>query len=562
MEYVIGGLVLIFVTFIIGIMVRKKHYKEIDRLADKKVEIMDRPIAEELTRVKGLNMTGQTERMFERWRSEWDHIQTKRLSDVEEMLFDAEEYTDKYRFRKSIDVQKKIEREFEEIEVTISTILHELNELVGSEEQNKTLVEELLVTYRDSKKYLLAHRHSFGEAAPELEKEFDGIAEDFQTFNEQTDSGDYLEAREQVLGIEKRLHTVKEKMDVIPDLIVSCQTHIPGLLHELKSGYLEMSEQGYPLSHLYFEQEIERMEEDLKRYKEQIKDTDVETVQKGLEELNDGIQSLYDILEKEVMARQYVLSVKNIYQQKLDQSTDHFAELEKETDVVQHIYQLPEKELEMRSNLEKDLSQLRSKWELLKDKLEDDTTAYTLIKEEIIELEAKLELLENHQKEYEEKLNTLRKDELDSREAVKKMQKSMSDSLKMIQSSNIPGLPTSYELMVVQAKESIADVKGKLEEKPLNMNAVMHYLDNASVAVGRVQESTVELTEQVLLAEKVIQYGNRYRSKYPSVAAALTEAEKKFRNYQYEDALEQAAAAVEQVDPEALKKIQAILDQN
>jgi septation ring formation regulator len=65
----------------------------------------------------------------------------------------------------------------------------------------------------------------------------------------------------------------------------------------------------------------------------------------------------------------------------------------------------------------------------------------------------------------------------------------------------------------------------------------------------------MELIENVMLAEKAIQYGNRYRSQYPSVAKGLSEAEKAFRHYDYQDALEQAAASIEGVDPEALKKI-------
>ena len=218
MKYVIGGLALIFIAFIVGILVRKKHYKEIDRLADKKVEIMNRPIAEELARVKSLNMTGQTERLFERWRKEWDTIQTDRLAEVESLLFDAEEYTDKYRFKKSVAVQHEIDRILDETEITLAAILHELNDLIGSEEQNKKLVEELLMTYRDSKQHLLAHRHAFGSAAERLEQEFDELALEFQTFNTQTESGDYLEAREQVLSIEAKLIAIKEKMEKIPDL--------------------------------------------------------------------------------------------------------------------------------------------------------------------------------------------------------------------------------------------------------------------------------------------------------------------------------------------------------
>ncbi len=560
MEYVIGVLVIIFIAFIVGILARKKHYKEIDRLAEKKIDIMNRPIAEELAKVKSLNMTGQTERMFERWRNEWDTIQTDRLADVETLLFDAEEYADKYRFNKSVQVQKKIEHIIEEIEITLSAILHELNELVGSEEQNKRLVEELLLAYREQKKRLLAHRHSFGEAASKLEEEFDQLALDFDIFNNQTESGDYLEAREQVLGIQAKLQTLKEKLDLIPDLIGHCQIHIPGLLHELKMGYTEMCDQGYPLSHLYFKNEIEKMEQDLEKYKEYIAETNTEEAAKGIDELNESIQSYYDLLEKEVVARQYVLSVKDSYQQKLDTSIDQLERLDEETELVKQIYQMPEKELEARSNLDKTLITLKSKWELLKEKIYEKETAYTALKEDIVELESKLDELKSLQKEFEEKLNTLRKDEMESRETIRKLHLSMTESLRIIKGSNLPGLPTSYELMVIQAKESIEEVKEKLEEKPLNMNAVMHHLDIASVAVSRVQEATVELTEQVMMAERVIQYGNRYRSKYPSVAVALTEAEKQFRNYQYQDALEHAAEAIEKVEPGSLKKIQEYLE--
>ena len=560
MEFVIGVLLLIFIAVIVGILARKKHYKEIDRLADKKIDIMNRPIAEELARVKSLNMTGQTERMFERWRNEWDAIQTERLAEVESMLFDAEEYADRYRFGKSVQVQKRIEQTIEEIEITLSAMLHELNELVGSEEQNKRLVEELLLAYRQEKKRLLAHRHSFGEAATKLEEEFDNLALDFETFNNQTESGNYLEARELVLSIQAKLENLKDKLDVIPDLIGHCQIHIPGLLHELKMGYSEMCEQGYPLSHMYFENEMEEMEQDLDRYKAYIVEANTEEAAKGIEELNAAIQSYYDLLEKEVMARQYVLSIKDLYQQKLDQSIEHLEKIDEETELVKQIYQLPEKELEARSNIDKTLITLKSKWEMLKEKIFEKETAYTILKEDIVELESKLNELERLQKEFEEKLNTLRKDEMESREAIRKLQKSLTESLRMIKASNMPGLPTSYELMVVQARESIAEVKDKLDEKPLNMNAVMHLLDIASVAIGRVQEATVELTDQVMMAEKVIQYGNRYRSKYPTVAVALTEAEKLFRNYQYQDALEKAAEAIEKVEPGSLKKIQEYLE--
>ena len=100
MEYILGLIVLVLGFFIIGYFFKKKRYTDIDKLEEWKMNIMNRPVLDELSKVKQLNMTGETEEMFEKWRNEWDEIVTVRLPDVEEMLFDAEEFIDKYRFSK------------------------------------------------------------------------------------------------------------------------------------------------------------------------------------------------------------------------------------------------------------------------------------------------------------------------------------------------------------------------------------------------------------------------------------------------------------------------------
>ena len=52
-----------------------------------------------MSKIKHLKMTGETEEFFERWREEWDEIVTAHLPKVEELLYDAEENADKYRFK-------------------------------------------------------------------------------------------------------------------------------------------------------------------------------------------------------------------------------------------------------------------------------------------------------------------------------------------------------------------------------------------------------------------------------------------------------------------------------
>ena len=80
-------------------MIRRKHNTEIERLEHEKHQIQNKPILEEMTKVKQLNMNGQTEEMFERWRNSmdsklWMFICRKSMS----LLFDAEESIDRFIF--------------------------------------------------------------------------------------------------------------------------------------------------------------------------------------------------------------------------------------------------------------------------------------------------------------------------------------------------------------------------------------------------------------------------------------------------------------------------------
>src|SRR5699024_10580675 len=94
-----------------------------------------------------------------------------------------------------------------------------------------------------------------------------------------------------------------------------------------------------------------------------------------------------------------------------------------------------------------------------------------------------------------------------------------------------------------------------LEQQPLDILEIQQALSSAQEAVNNAIENTDVMLEQASLTEQVIQYANRYRSGHPSLASKLTESEKLFRNAQYELALEQAAEALEDVEPGALKKI-------
>ncbi|MEH7255272.1 septation ring formation regulator EzrA, partial [Neobacillus niacini] len=559
-EYIIGFIILLLALFVTGYFIKKKYYKEMDRLEAWKIDLFNRPIMDEMSKVKQLNMTGQTEELFEGWRNQWDDIVTVQLPDLEEMLFDAEEFIDRYRFKKAKGVQQEINNKLQATENEINKIVEELHELVGSEEKNRTEIEQLKELYRETKKTLLAHRHSFGKSEKSLEVQLDDVTKKFHEFDEKTEHGNYLEARELVLLIHAQLGKIKHHMELIPQLLIECQSLIPAQLTEILEGYREMTAKGYYLSHIQLEQEIESLQDNLTKYLSLIEETKIEEALEGVSEVKERIDILFDLLEKEVNAKHFILQNEKGTSGLLTTVLEEHDYLSEEVKHVQESYHLTESDFEIQRHLEKQLSSVKKHYEILIEKSNINETALTVLCEELIEIKTQIEMIQEEQENFGRKLQALRKDEFEARETVRELTKKVGETIRLVSKSNIPGLPEDYKYLFDDTNESIQNVKLQLQEKPLNISALNQYLEIAVLTVEKLSSTSIELIENVLLAEKAIQYGNRYRRQYPTVAKGLNDAETAFRHFEYQEALEQAAASLESIDPGALKKIKASVE--
>ena len=562
MEVVIGAIIVLMVILLITFFNRKKYHNEVDKLEEWKLELMNRPVSTELAKVKRLNMTGQTEEMFERWRATWDQILTEQIPEIDNHLFESEEWIDQFRFGKAKEVNHKIEVQLADAERKIDEILKELNELMGSEEKNREESEEVKEKQRQARKQLLAHRHTFGKAAPILEIQLDAISSQFEKFEELTREGNYLEARETVLAIQRDIDALLHKMERIPELLTESNSIIPSNLNELEEGYKEMEQQGYILDHLQIGKEIARLREQVEAYRDYLAQTEIEEVESGIQEAKDNIELLYDLLEKEVQAKHYIMQNSNSTKDTIEEIKYEVANLREETEFVQQSYHLAETEMGIPNKLSKEIIQLERRFEMLAHKIFSQQSAFSFLHDELKEIRNQLEEIKKEEYGFAEFLQTLRKEELEAKDKLSQLRKKINETTKTVQKSNVPGLPDYYQSLMEEAQDCIEQVIHSLKEKPLNIKAVQEHLAQAVDSVNHLNEKTDELIEQVRMAERIIQYGNRYRSSYPAVAEQLRQAEMAFRNYDYREAVEQAAAAIERVNPKALKQLEEMLNEH
>ncbi|WP_082091441.1 septation ring formation regulator EzrA [Domibacillus tundrae] len=556
-EFVIGAIIVVLIFSIYTMVSRKRNATEIDQLDMKKTELLHRPVHEELAKVKRLNMTGQTEALFDRWRAEWDEVVTVDIPAVDEKLFASEDQVDKFRFGAAKKTNKEIESRLSQIEKKVNDILSELQQLVGSEEKNRAEGEDMHARQREAKKRLLAHRHTFGKAAPVLEVQLDVITGRFEKFADLTEDGNYLEARELLMEIQTEMDVMEHKMARIPALMTEVNHTLPAQLSEIENGYKEMKQDGYLLDHLQIEKEVTDLKEDLDRCRDFLVKTEVAETELIVSDAKDSIDFFYDLLEKEVMAKHHVLKDEGETGTVIEGISGHNDELMEETDLVKQSYQLDGEESDVPKRLKEEIYHLEKQYEILHGRIQDEKTAYSFLHDELKEIQARIAELTKEQKGFAAFLQTLRKDEVEATEELHTLRNRLQQITRKVKQSNLPGVPDYYREMSEDARVRIQETNAYLNEKPLNMKAVQEKLDAANGSIGHLANKTDELIDQVALAERMIQFGNRYRRTHPNIEPKLNEAEIAFRQADYSKALELCATAIDKVDSKGLKKFDA-----
>lgn len=553
--YIIIAIVIILAGIVIyGALSRKRIYRQIDQLESWKLEIMERPVTDELARVKRLKMIGETEEKFEKWRQEWDDILTTELPNAEEKLFEAEEAADKYRFGSAGAVLSKAREGLEQVEKRIETLLNDLEQLVSSEEQNREDIVSIKAAYHVAKKQLLTHRRFFQKALIPIEQVLQEIDEDFRAYGEQTEDGNYLRARSILLKAKERQEGLQVKMDRIPSLFTELQITLPDQIKELRSGYQEMLEQGYSLDHLTVEDELKALEKRIDAQIGEVEQTEIERPQEEVDDIRTRIEFLYDQLENEVRSRQFVIEESAAVKDRLESTEEEIGDLKNETELVQQSYHLEDEDVRVQQQLESEIQQLRKKFTDSEEAIRDQKQAFSVMQGQLEGLKVRLAELEDQREQYQEMLQALRKDEMKAKETLDSLRKRLIEAKRMVQKSNLPGLPHYHWANLEAAEEKITEVEKKLNQKPLEIPVIQQLLQGALDEVDNNSEQTKKLIEDARLAEKLIQYGNRYRSRYPSVSENLQAAESSFRNFHYEESLELAGSALQQVEPDILKE--------
>ena len=121
--------VLLVLGYVVAVLLRKRNEALLASLEERKEELYNLPVNDEVEAVKNMHLIGQSQVAFREWNQKWVDLSLNSFADIENNLFEAEGYNNSFRFLKAKQAIGNIESQVQLIDEDIKAIRQALSEL-------------------------------------------------------------------------------------------------------------------------------------------------------------------------------------------------------------------------------------------------------------------------------------------------------------------------------------------------------------------------------------------------------------------------------------------------
>ena len=546
---ILGGIVALFIL-------RNRKKQDLYPLLVMKDELERETLSDDLKKVKALEIAGKAEKLYARWESEWYEIQSIDIEELDRDLYNAESYIDKFNFKRADEVIMNSGELIASIKDRIASIRREIKELKEVEPSNKETYEEIVVEYKELNRELLAKRHQYGTAAEQFETNIKNLAPQLEEFKVLTSTGKYIEAQEKINAIKESIYDLKERMEVLPELLKEIEKTCPAQIQTLRLKVEDMEKKGFKLSHLDITGKIENSIWQLNDAREKVKVGDIDSIESILDGIYDVLDEISGDLKKELEYKKYIEENYREVSNKLDLQDKLNEALYNNIQEIKNRYQIYQKDEEMVATYYDQLSNLLD----IKHDIDvyinnQPKLNYKDLKEKVQHLGEDLEKIEEDQTNYSRYLKSLREEESIAREKLIYINQDKELLKRKLDNSRVPGFSDRFIVLYKDVTDSYRYALEELKKEPINIDLLKRSVAEAEESLEIYESEVNNILTDIELIEKLIRYANRYRKDNIEFHQQLTVAEQYYREYRYNKTLEIIRNALDKVEPGAYERI-------
>ena len=543
------GFVLV-VGYFVAVLLRKRNEALLAALEERKEQLYNLPVNDEVEAVKNMHLIGQSQVAFREWNQKWVDLSLNSFADIENNLFEAEGYNNSFRFLKAKQAIRSIESQIELIDEDIKAIRQALAELKEQEEKNSGRVVHALDMFENLQKKVASDVDAYGPALPEIEKQSENIQVEFSQFVTLNSSGDPVEAAEILDTAENHIVALTHIVEKVPAIVTAVQKTLPDQLDDLESGHRKLLESGYHFTETDLEARFQQLHASLRDNLSNVASLELDNAIYENEQIQEEINALYDIFTREIESRKVVDKLVKALPGYLAHAKENNANLAAEVERLSKTFVSKDLNDHHLKELE---AELTAQELVVEDALKDTSEtqkAYSILQEELEAIEERLKEIEDDQVALSETFSKIEKDDANARQKVNIYANRLHGIKRYMDKRNLPGIPQSFLTIFFTASDNTEALLSELESDRVNIENANRLLDILTNDMTELEEETYRLVQNATLTEQLLQYSNRYRSFDDHVQAAFDEALYIFeREYDYPASFKVISDALELIEP-------------
>ncbi|HDG8573910.1 TPA: septation ring formation regulator EzrA [Staphylococcus aureus] len=550
--------IIVIILIAVGVLfyLRSNKRQIIEKAIERKNEIETLPFDQNLAQLSKLNLKGETKTKYDAMKKDNVESTNKYLAPVEEKIHNAEALLDKFSFNASQSEIDDANELMDSYEQSYQQQLEDVNEIIGLYKDNDELYDKCKVDYREMKRDVLANRHQFGEAASLLETEIEKFEPRLEQYEVLKADGNYVQAHNHIAALNEQMKQLRSYMEEIPELIRETQKELPGQFQDLKYGCRDLKVEGYDLDHVKVDSTLQSLKTELSFVEPLISRLELEEANDKLANINDKLDDMYDLIEHEVKAKNDVEETKDIITDNLFKAKDMNYTLQTEIEYVRENYYINESDAQSVRQFENEIQSLISVYDDILKEMSKSAVRYSEVQDNLQYLEDHVTVINDKQEKLQNHLIQLREDEAEAEDNLLRVQSKKEEVYRRLLASNLTSVPERFIIMKNEIDHEVRDVNEQFSERPIHVKQLKDKVSKIVIQMNTFEDEANDVLVNAVYAEKLIQYGNRYRKDYSNVDKSLNEAERLFKNNRYKRAIEIAEQALESVEPGVTKHIE------
>lgn len=550
--------IIVIILIAVGVLfyLRSNKRQIIEKAIERKNEIETLPFDQNLAQLSKLNLKGETKTKYDAMKKDNVESTNKYLAPVEEKIHNAEALLDKFSFNASQSEIDDANELMDNYEQSYQQQLEDVNEIIALYKDNDELYDKCKVDYREMKRDVLANRHQFGEAASLLETEIEKFEPRLEQYEVLKADGNYVQAHNHIAALNEQMKQLRFYMEEIPELIRETQKELPGQFQDLKYGCRDLKVEGYDLDHVKVDSTLQSLKTELSFVEPLISRLELEEANDKLANINDKLDDMYDLIEHEVKAKNDVEETKDIITDNLFKAKDMNYTLQTEIEYVRENYYINESDAQSVRQFENEIQSLISVYDDILKEMSKSAVRYSEVQDNLQYLEDHVTVINDKQEKLQNHLIQLREDEAEAEDNLLRVQSKKEEVYRRLLASNLTSVPERFIIMKNEIDHEVRDVNEQFSERPIHVKQLKDKVSKIVIQMNTFEDEANDVLVNAVYAEKLIQYGNRYRKDYSNVDKSLNEAERLFKNNRYKRAIEIAEQALESVEPGVTKHIE------